>query len=181
LYKSEYIPMNSWNEEEISRDLERAEEYQQMTARATAISHNKYELSTGLIIAARYADKLRRVAFVALGKIVPKEVIVRDIGELNSKLYDELVNKMKVSKLDVIRIMVDVFYDEKEKKLKFDNIRITRYYTEEECKALVKSSEEYKRLEEENARLREELERIKSEYEKIKDSLDKIRSILGGK
>ncbi|MEM0373022.1 MAG: DUF2258 domain-containing protein [Sulfolobaceae archaeon] len=173
--------MSSWSteEEDISRDMERAEEYQQLTARATAISGNKYELSTGLIIAARYADKLRRVAFVALGKIVPKEIIVRDIGELNSKLYDELVNKMKVGKLDVIRIMVDVFYDEKEKKLKFDNIRITRYYTQEECKAL--SSEELKKLEEENARLKEELNRIKSEYEKIKSDLDKIRSILGGK
>lgn len=170
-------------EEEISRDIERAEEYQQLTARATAISANKYELSTGLIIAARYADKLRRVAFVALGKIIPKEIIVRDIAELNKQLYEEIVNKMKVNKLDVIRIVVDVFYDDKEKKLKFDNIRITRYYTEDECKKLYGEEVNKKRVEElesENTRLRSELETLRKEYERLKQDIDKIRGILAG-
>jgi len=72
--------------EEYSRDLERAEEYEQITARATALGKNKMELSTGLIIVARYADKLRRVALVAFSKMVPKEVIIRDIAELNKQL-----------------------------------------------------------------------------------------------
>jgi len=128
--------------EEYSRDLERAEEYEQITARATALGKNKMELSTGLIIAARYADKLRRVALVAFSKMVPKEVIIRDIAELNKQLYDKIVNEMKLDKLSVIKIIVDAEYDEQNKKLVFSNERILRYYNEEEIKEICKSYED---------------------------------------
>jgi hypothetical protein len=128
--------------EEYSRDLERAEEYEQITARATALGKNKMELSTGLIIAARYADKLRRVALVAFSKMVPKEVIIRDIAELNKQLYDKIVNEMKLDKISVIKIIVDAEYDEQNKKLVFSNLRILRYYNEEEIKKICKSYED---------------------------------------
>jgi len=171
--------MASWeikeSEEQISRDFERAEEYQQLTARATAIGANKYELSTGLTIAARYADKLRRVAIVALGKIVPREVIIRDVSELNKQLYEEIVNKMKIDKLEVVRIAVDVFYDEKENKLRFENIRINRYYTEEKVKALLKEWEDrLKTLDEENKKLKSELDMLQKEVNKFKETLSKV-------
>lgn len=128
--------------EEYSRDLERAEEYEQITARAAALGKNKMELSTGLIIAARYADKLRRVALVAFSKMVPKEVIIRDIAELNKQLYDKIVNEMKLDKLSVIKIIVDAEYDEQNKKLVFSNLRILRYYNEDEIKKMCKSYED---------------------------------------
>jgi len=171
--------MASWeikeSEEQISRDFERAEEYQQLTARATAIGANKYELSTGLTIAARYADKLRRVAIVALGKIVPREVIIRDVSELNKQLYEEIVNKMKIDKLEVVRIAVDVFYDEKENKLRFENIRINRYYTEEKVKAFLKEWEDrLKTLDEENKKLKSELDMLQKEVNKFKETLSKV-------
>ena len=68
------------------RDLERAEEYEHTTMRASAIGTNKFELSTGVIVAARFADKLRRVALVAFGKMVDKNVVLRDVAELNQEL-----------------------------------------------------------------------------------------------
>jgi hypothetical protein len=152
--------------EEIGRDLERVEEYEHTTSRASFLGENKVELSTGLIIAARYADKMRRIALVALGRLVPREVIVRDVAELNKQLYDILVNKMKVGKLDVVRIVVDAAYKEAEKRLVFSNIRVTRYYTEEECKGLAEGD------------LKKRVEQLEKENNKLKDELKKIRETL---
>ncbi len=175
--------MSSWElkegEEQITRDIERAEEYQQLTARVTAIGLNRYELSTGLTIAARYADKLRRVAIVALGKVIPRDIIIRDISELNKLLYEEIVNKMKVGKLEVIRILVDAVYDESEKKLKFENIRVQRFYDEEKVNSMIKQYEERIRsLEEENSKLKEELEKIKSKLEKFNELIIRVQEVL---
>ncbi|BCU70868.1 DUF2258 domain-containing protein [Stygiolobus caldivivus] len=128
--------------EEYSRDLERAEEYEQLTARATAIGKNKMELSTGLIIAARYADKLRRVALVAFSRMVPKDIIIRDVSELNKELYEKIVNEMKLDKLDVIKIVVDAEYDDQNKKLVFSNLRIMRYYNEDKIRKMCKEYED---------------------------------------
>jgi Uncharacterized protein conserved in archaea len=139
------------------RDLERAEEYEHTTMRASAIGTNKFELSTGIIVAARFADKLRRVALVAFGKMVDKNVVLRDVAELNQQLYEEIVNKRKIGKLDVIRIIVDAEYDEKENKIKFSNIRIQHFVPEDECA----SKENLERLQKENEELRSKLEKIK--------------------
>lgn len=127
--------------DEFSKDLERAEEYEQTTARATALGKNKMELSTGLIIASRYADKLRRVTLVAFSKIAPRDVIIRDVSELNKQLYEKIVNEMKLDKLSVIKIMVEAEYDEENKKLVFSNVRILRYYNEDEVKKLCEEYE----------------------------------------
>jgi len=139
------------------RDLERAEEYEHTTMRASAIGTNKFELSTGIIVAARFADKLRRVALVAFGKMVDKNVVLRDVAELNKELYEEIVNKRKIGKLDVIRIIVDAEYDEKENRIKFSNIRIQHFVPEDECA----SREDLERLQKENEELRSKLEKIK--------------------
>ncbi|MCG2889023.1 MAG: DUF2258 domain-containing protein [Sulfolobales archaeon] len=139
------------------RDLERAEEYEHTTMRASAIGTNKFELSTGIIIAARFADKLRRVALVAFGKMVDKNVVLRDVAELNKELYEEIVNKRKIGKLDVIRIIVDAEYDEKENKIKFSNVRIQHFVPEDQCA----SRENLERLQKENEELRSKLEKIK--------------------
>ncbi|ARM76058.1 DUF2258 domain-containing protein [Acidianus manzaensis] len=142
---------------ENQRDIERAEEYEQMTPRTVILGENKFEISTGLIIAARYADKLRRVALVSLSKIVPKDIIIRDISELNKQLYDEIVNKLKLDKLSVIRITVEAYYNSQEKKIVFSNLKINRYYTEDECK------KEYENVIKENQKLKNEIEEIKKQ------------------
>jgi hypothetical protein len=157
-------------QEDYNRDLERAEEYDQTTARASVLGKNKIELSTGLIIAARYADKLRRVALVAFSKIAPKDVIIRDVSELNKQLYDKIVNEMKLDKLDVIRIMVDAEYDENENKLKFENLRIIRYYTEDECN---KKSEE---IQQQLLQLQKQLEDYKNKIKQVESLLSSITS-----
>jgi len=145
------------NQKDEQRDLERAEEYEHTTMRASAIGTNKFELSTGIIVAARFADKLRRVALVAFGKMVDKNVVLRDVAELNKELYEEIVNKRKIGKLDVIRILVDAEYDEKENRIKFSNIRIQHFVPEDECA----SRENLERLQKENEELRSKLEKIK--------------------
>ncbi|EWG06824.1 MAG: hypothetical protein ASUL_07619 [Candidatus Aramenus sulfurataquae] len=149
---------------EEQRDIERAEEYVQLTPRTTALGGNRFELSTGLIIAARYADKLRRVALVALSKIAPRDVIIRDISELNKKLFEEITQK-NIGKLDVIRLVVVAEYDPQEKKIKFENVQIQRFYTEEECKKMQED------VVKENQRLKEEIDSVKKE-------IDRLRSML---
>ena len=152
--------------EEINRDMERAEEYEQTTSRVSALGKNKFELSTGLIIAARYADKLRRVALVAFSKFVPKDVIIRDISELNKQLYSKIVEEMKLNKLDVIKITLEAEYDDENKKLNFSNIRIIRYLTEEQCE------EKYKSIIEENEKIKKEISNLK---EKLQDLVNIIK------
>ena len=147
--------------EEETRDLERVEEYEHMTMRASAIGTNKFELSTGIIIAARFADKLRRVALMAFGRLVDKNVILRDVAELNQQLYDEIVNKRKIDKLDVIRITVDAEYDPNENKIKFSNVRIQHFVPEDKCEEYAKDlKEKVEKLEKENQNLKEALKRI---------------------
>ena len=154
-------------QEDYSRDVERAEEYEQTTARATAIGKNKMELSTGLIIAARYADKLRRVALVAFSKLVPKDIILRDVAELNKELYEKIVNEMKLDKLDVIRIIVDAEYDEKEQKLVFSNLRIQRYYNEDEVKKVCSEYEE-------------KIKSLEAQIENYKKIISQVEELLKG-
>ena len=159
----------SESEEAVSRDLERAEEYEETVARSTVLGANKYQISTGVIIAARYADKLRRVALVALGKLVPKEVIIRDIAELNKELYHEIVEKRKLGKLDLIRITVTLHYDEQNQKLVFDEVKLSTFVDYEKCK------EGY---EKEIESLRKEVESLKSENEGLKAALSRIKEIV---
>jgi len=147
--------------EEINRDVERAEEYEQTTTRVSALGKNKFELSTGLIIAARYADKLRRVALVAFSKIAPRDIIIRDISELNKQLYTKIVEEMKVDKLDVIRILVDAEYDEQNQRLNFTNVRIIRYFTEDQCK------EKYADVIRENEELKKKISELKQKLQDI--------------
>ena len=155
-------------EEAVSRDLERAEEYEETVARSTVLGANKYQISTGVIIAARYADKLRRVALVALGKLVPKEVIIRDIAELNRELYNEIVEKRKLRKLDLIRITVTLHYDEQSQRLVFDEIKVSTFVDSERCK------EGY---EKEIESLRKEIEGLRSENEALKSAIGQIKEI----
>ncbi len=155
--------------EEVSRDLERAEEYEATVAGGSVLGANRYQITTGVIIAARYADKLRRVALVTLGKYVPKDVIIRDIAELNKQLYHEIVEKRRLGKLNLVRITVTLHYDEGEKRLVFDDVKISIFVDEEACR------EPYLREVEE---LRRRVEELSSENSRLRETFDKIRSLL---
>lgn len=166
-------------DESVSRDLERAEEYEETVARSTVLAPNKYQLSTGVIIAARYADKLRRVALVALGKMVPKEVIIRDIAELNKELYHEIVEKRKLGKLDLVRITVTLRYDEQLQKLVFEDVKISTFIDEEKCRSMYEGridelEKELGTLKKENEELKAENERLKAEIQQIKELVEKL-------
>jgi len=90
------------------------------------------QLSTGLVIAGAYADKLRRVLFAQLrdrikrGEIDNRTVAAR-AGELNRLLFDIIVNKLKLDKGDVVRIRIE--YDLKDGDIvwKLDTLRIEAF------------------------------------------------------
>ncbi len=82
-------------------------------------------ITTGLIIAGAYANKLRRVMFAAnKGKLDAQE-IARAVGVLNAALY-EAFTKLGVDKGDVVRISVD--YDIVDGKIKWNLDTLTVEY-----------------------------------------------------
>ncbi|KUO94271.1 MAG: hypothetical protein AT717_06500 [Vulcanisaeta sp. CIS_19] len=143
----------SWKpSEDVERDKERVVEYEKLYSGFTVQGPLTVELRTGIIVAARFADKLRRAAFAAFSKTVPEDVILRDIAELNKSIYDEMTRK-NIDKLALVRISVVVTYDQKNNKLNFSNMKIERLYTEDEVDKIVR---------EKCGELEQKLERIKS-------------------
>jgi hypothetical protein len=152
---------------EETRDVDRAEEYSLIYSRGTPLGLNRFELSTGIIVAARFADKLRRVALVTLSKIAPKDLVIREVSELNKRLYKKIVEEMKLDKLDIIRITVEAEINVSEKRIIWSNLKIYRYYTEEQCESKL-------------TKLREENERLKGELAQLRDKLMALAQQLKG-
>ncbi len=81
------------------------------------------QLSTGLVIAGAFADKLRKTLFAQLrdkvksGEIQASEV-ARAAGEMNRHLYRIIVEKLKLDKGDAVRIRVN--YDVRDGKIVWD-------------------------------------------------------------
>lgn len=77
----------------------------------------KPALRTGLVIAGAYALKFRRSLFaqmkqqVKLGQ-VSKEEVARASSELNSLLYQLIVERLRMSKGDVVRIRVEYYVED---------------------------------------------------------------------
>lgn len=83
------------------------------------------ELSSGLVIAGAYADKIRRTLFAQLRDLVKqdKEIareVARASAELNIVLYNILVNELRIEKGDVVRIRVNYSIDPRTKKISWD-------------------------------------------------------------
>lgn len=90
------------------------------------------EVRSGLIIAGAYADKLRKVLFAQFAEKIKsgelsKESIAKASGELNAFLYHLLVEKLKLDKLDVVRINVKYEIYNKELKWDYENLKIEAY------------------------------------------------------
>jgi Uncharacterized protein conserved in archaea len=78
-------------------------------------------------------------------KDVPRDVILRDVADFNKNLYSYLVEELKLSKSDLIRITVEVSYDKEQNKLIFSKPKIDKYVPEEEIRAFYERMvEEYK-------------------------------------
>lgn len=103
-------------------------------------------LSSGYVIAAAYANKIRRTVFAQLRDAI-KEGVVKSgevaygVAQLNRLLYSILVEGLKVDKRDVVRVIVD--YDVAPGKLewKLDSLRVEvfRRVPDEEVKSVVDS------------------------------------------
>ncbi len=87
------------------------------------------QLSTGLVIAGAYADKVRRVLFaqqrdlLKKGEIDPQTIAKRS-AELNRLLFDILVNKLKLDKGDVVRIRIEYDVEDHDIKWRLDTLQI---------------------------------------------------------
>jgi len=163
-------------EEEVARDEARVEEYRQLYSMVTLKAARTVELRTGIIPAARFADKIRRVALAAFKGYAPREVIVRDVSEFNRHLYDIIVNKMGCAKGDLIRVTVEVAYDEEGRRLVFGEPHIDKFVPESEVKAAYEAR--IKELEEERARLAKELEAERSRLAQVKEKLEEVLKLL---
>ncbi len=119
------------------------------------------ELSTGLIIAGAYADKLRRTLFAQLRDLVKKNrdfarEVARAAGEMNRLIYIILVEELKSDKGDVVRIRVKYEVDTKKWKItwKYNTLRIEYFkrYPDEEVKKIIDKI------------LKEKLEEVREQY-----------------
>ena len=110
-------------------------------------------LSTGLIIAGAYADKVRRTLFAQLkdkiknNEITPQEV-ARAAGELNRVLYHILVEKLKTEKGDVVRARIEYEVEDGSVKWKYDTLRLEVFRRIPDDEVAAKVREVVSRIEE---------------------------------
>ncbi len=101
-------------------------------------------LSTGYIIVGAYADKLRRTLFAQLSdklrnkEMDPKE-IARAAAEINQRLFEILVNRLKMDKGDVVRIRIDYDIEDGSIQWNYESLKIEafRKVAEEEISSLL--------------------------------------------
>lgn len=164
------------------------------------------ELRSGVIPAAGYARKLRRVALAAFREIAPRDVIIRDISELNKQLYKTLVEEKRYDKTDLIRIIIEAKYDPVKNRIIFGEPKIDRFLPESKLQEMVESAvkelkerherevielkrkyeEKIKEFEKEMYELRksydEKIERMKGKYEekirRLENEISKLRSVI---
>jgi hypothetical protein len=106
-------------------------------------------LSSGLVIAGAYADKIRRTLFAQLRDYVRKDKewaqkIAFATAQLNRLLYAILVEQLKVDKGDVVRVRVEYDVDETSKNIvwKWDTLVIEAFkrVPKEHVEAVIKQA-----------------------------------------
>ena len=124
-------------------------------------------LNTGLVIVGAYADKVRRTLFAQLkDKIKAKEIdskmVAKASGDLNKLLYEIFVNRLKLDKGDVVRIVVDYDVEDGEVVWNLESLRVEVFkrLAEEEYADIIKES--VKRIEE-----LEEVEEVRMRIERV--------------
>ncbi|HIP57147.1 MAG TPA: DUF2258 domain-containing protein [Ignisphaera aggregans] len=104
-------------------------------------------LSSGLVIAGAYADKVRRTLFAQMRDYVKQDKtwaqrVAYAAAQLNRFLYTILVEQLKIDKGDVVRVRIEYEIDEaaKEIKWKWDTLQLEafRRIPQNQVDALVK-------------------------------------------
>jgi len=105
-------------------------------------------LSTGTVVAAGYANKVRRVLFAITKGLDPKEV-ARAAAELNQRVW-QIIQEKQIDKDEVIRVSCD--FDVQDGKIvwNYDTLKVQRYLPEYEI---------------------QEFEQMKAELEKLREQL----------
>ncbi len=84
-------------------------------------------MSTGLIIAGAYADKVRKVmAAQAKSAGMPVEEAIRAAAELNQRLFDIATGK-GIDKGDVVRIKIEYVVEDGKIKWLYDTLTIEHW------------------------------------------------------
>lgn len=139
-------------------------------------SFEKIELRTGVIPAALYASKLRKVALAVFKSLAPRDVILRDVAKLNQTLYGKLVEELKLSKGDFIRITVKAFYDKDKGELSFNAPHIERLVFESDVKQAYEAK--IRELEEALRKVETEKEHYRTQLENLKKGLEELLKIF---
>lgn len=91
-------------------------------------------LRSGIVLAAGYADKLKKTAFAQLKDYVKRDKefagkVAYYVAMLNRALYTLFVEALKIDKLDIVRVSIDYEVDEVNKAInwKWDTLRIEIY------------------------------------------------------
>ncbi|MEM2239800.1 MAG: DUF2258 domain-containing protein [Candidatus Bathyarchaeia archaeon] len=139
-------------------------------------SSEKVELRTGVIPAALYASKLRKVALAVFKNLAPRDVILRDVAKLNQILYGKLVEELKLGKGDFVRITVKAFYDKDKGELSFEDSHIEKLVFESDVKKAYEAK--IRELEEALRKAETEREHYKNQLENLKKSLEELLKTL---
>ncbi|MBS7611296.1 DUF2258 domain-containing protein [Candidatus Bathyarchaeota archaeon] len=139
-------------------------------------SFEKVELRTGVIPAALYAGKLRKVALAVFRSLAPRDVILRDVAKLNQTLYGKLVEELKLSKGDFVRITVKAFYDKDKGELSFEVPHVERLVFESDVKQTYEAK--IRELEEALRKAETEREYYRKQLENLKKSLEELLKAL---
>ncbi|MCX8190714.1 MAG: DUF2258 domain-containing protein [Candidatus Aenigmarchaeota archaeon] len=87
-------------------------------------------LSTGFVIVGAYAKKIRKTLFAQFkDKIKDKEIVGKlayASAQLNKVIFEIVVNKLRLEKGDLVKIMIEYDFDENKKEIvwKFDKLKI---------------------------------------------------------
>ncbi|MEM2849366.1 MAG: DUF2258 domain-containing protein [Candidatus Bathyarchaeia archaeon] len=139
-------------------------------------SSEKVELRTGVIPAALYAGKLRKIALAVFKNLAPRDVILRDVAKLNQSLYGKLVEELKLSKGDFVRISVKAFYDKDKGELSFEIPHIERLVFESDVRQIYEAK--MKELEESLRKAEAEREHYRNQLVNLKKGLEELLRTL---
>lgn len=100
------------------------------------VNNMQKTITTGVVLAANFANKVRRTVFAAFGNAVSTDEIVRAVAKLNVEIFSKM-SAMGIDKLHPVRITVSASV--KDGKLVFSEPVIEWFVPQGECVKWCKS------------------------------------------